>query len=84
MSDNKPMELSAEELDNVAGGATSAVFASNRNFLDEQVGSTVVGANGGISSQTAQKTVASEQYLAEFKSTGEGFPGLPGGFYTAS
>ncbi|BAY30900.1 hypothetical protein NIES2107_27480 [Nostoc carneum NIES-2107] len=83
MSDNKPMELSAEELDNVAGGAGSAVFGNNFNSVDQQIGSTVLGANGGISSQTAQQTTVSEQHLAELKFTGEGFPGLPGGFYTA-
>ena len=38
MSDNiKPVELSAEELDNVAGGAFSFVDADNDNRLDHKL-----------------------------------------------
>ncbi|WP_194248892.1 CTB family bacteriocin, partial [Nostoc sp. UIC 10630] len=51
MSDNiQPIELSSEELDNVAGGAFSFVDADNYNAIDQQAGATVLGANGGISS----------------------------------
>ncbi|BAY30898.1 hypothetical protein NIES2107_27460 [Nostoc carneum NIES-2107] len=81
MSDNKPMELSTEELDNVAGGAASEVFGSNFNFSDQQIGSTVIGANGGISSQTAQQTTVSAQQLKEIKFTGETLPGIPEGLF---
>ncbi|BAY30897.1 hypothetical protein NIES2107_27450 [Nostoc carneum NIES-2107] len=81
MSDNKPMELSAEELDNVAGGAASLVDAFNLIANDQQIGSTVVGANGGISSQTAQQTTVSAQQLKEIKFTGETLPGIPEGLF---
>jgi hypothetical protein len=71
MSDNiKPVELSAEELDNVAGGAFSFVDADNDNRLDQQVGETVLGPNGGIGSSTAQQTTISHQSLHEVKATG--------------
>ncbi|MEH2202177.1 CTB family bacteriocin [Nostoc sp.] len=71
MSDNiKPVELSAEELDNVAGGAFSFVDADNFNALDQQVGQTVVGPHGGIGSSTAQQTAISHQSLYEIKATG--------------
>ncbi|MEH2443021.1 CTB family bacteriocin [Nostoc sp.] len=71
MSDNiKPVELSAEELDNVAGGAFSFVIADNYNALDQQAGGTVVGPNGGITSSTVQQTAISHQSLQEIKATG--------------
>ncbi|MBD2509774.1 hypothetical protein H6G91_21160 [Nostoc muscorum FACHB-395] len=71
MSDNiKPVELSAEELDKVAGGAFSFVDAHNFNALDQQTGGTVLGANGGIGSFTAQQTAVSQQDLHEIKATG--------------
>ncbi|MEH1866716.1 MAG: CTB family bacteriocin [Nostoc sp.] len=71
MSDNiKPVELSAEELDNVAGGAFSLVDAHNFNAIDQQAGATVLGANGGISSLNTQQTAVSEQNLFEIKATG--------------
>ncbi|MFN6465815.1 MAG: CTB family bacteriocin [Nostoc sp. DedVER02] len=71
MSDNiKPVELSAEELDNVAGGAFSFVIADNYNALDQQAGQTVVGPNGGITSSTVQQTAISHQSLEEIKATG--------------
>ncbi|MBC1223671.1 hypothetical protein GNF10_26245 [Nostoc sp. UCD121] len=71
MSDNiKPVELSAEELDNVAGGAFSFVDAHNFNAIDQQAGATVIGANGGISSLNTQQTAVSEQDLFEIKATG--------------
>ncbi|QLE48069.1 hypothetical protein FD724_07980 [Nostoc sp. C057] len=71
MSDNiKPVELSAEELDNVAGGAFSFVDADNYNAIDQQAGATVLGANGGISSLNTQQTAVSHQSLHEVKATG--------------
>ncbi|AVH62266.1 MULTISPECIES: CTB family bacteriocin [unclassified Nostoc] len=71
MSDNiKPVELSAEELDNVAGGAFSFVIADNYNALDQQAGGTVLGPNGGIGSSTVQQTTVSHQSLQEIKATG--------------
>ncbi|AVH62268.1 CTB family bacteriocin [Nostoc sp. 'Peltigera membranacea cyanobiont' N6] len=71
MSDNiKPVELSAEELDNVAGGAFSFVIADNYNALDQQAGGTVLGPNGGIGSSTVQQTAISHQSLQEIKATG--------------
>ncbi|MEH1866721.1 MAG: CTB family bacteriocin [Nostoc sp.] len=71
MSDNiKPVELSAEELDNVAGGAFSFTIADNYNAIDQQAGATVIGANGGISSSNTQQTAVSHQSLQEIKATG--------------
>ncbi|WP_392482300.1 CTB family bacteriocin [Nostoc sp. C110] len=71
MSDNiQPVELSAEELDNVAGGAFSFVDADNYNAIDQQAGATVIGANGGISSLNTQQTAVSHQSLHEVKATG--------------
>jgi hypothetical protein len=71
MSDNiKPVELSAEELDNVAGGAFSFVDADNDNRLDQQISETVLGPHGGIGSSTAQQTTTSHQSLHEIKATG--------------
>jgi hypothetical protein len=71
MSDNiKPVELSAEELDNFAGGAFSFVDADNDNRLDQQISETVLGPHGGIGSSTAQQTTTSHQSLYEIKATG--------------
>ena len=71
MSDNiKPVELSAEELDNVAGGAFSFVDADNDNRSDQQISETVLGPHGGIGSSTAQQTTISHQSLYEVKATG--------------
>ncbi|ACC80476.1 CTB family bacteriocin [Nostoc punctiforme] len=71
MSDNiQPIELSAEELDNVAGGAFSFVDADNDNKLDQQISETVIGPHGGIGSSTAQQTATSHQSLYEVKATG--------------
>ncbi|MBD2509771.1 MULTISPECIES: CTB family bacteriocin [unclassified Nostoc] len=71
MSDNiQPIELSSEELDNVAGGAFSFVDADNYNAIDQQAGATVIGANGGISSLNTQQTAVSHQSLHEIKATG--------------
>ncbi|MDZ7962007.1 MAG: CTB family bacteriocin [Aulosira sp. DedQUE10] len=84
MSDNKPMELSAEELDIVAGGAVSVVDATNLNAIDEQASATLVPGSGGITSLNSQKTAVSQQQLKEIKFTGESLPGLPDGFFSAS
>ncbi|MBN3907040.1 MAG: hypothetical protein HWQ35_10905 [Nostoc sp. NMS1] len=71
MSDNiKPVELSAEELDNVAGGAFKFVNADNDNKLDTQESATILGAKGGITSLNAQETVESHQRLHEITATG--------------
>jgi hypothetical protein len=79
MSDNiKPVELSAEELDTLAGGAFSDVNAHNLNAIDAQSGATVLGANGGIASFTTQETAVSKQDLYEVKFTGA----IPEGYYT--
>ncbi|QIR40406.1 hypothetical protein HCG51_29425 [Tolypothrix sp. PCC 7910] len=83
MSDNKPMELSAEELDNVAGGAVGLTNAFVENKLDTQASLVNIGANGGIQSAQTQTTTESKQALNELKLTGE-FPGVPGGFFSAS
>ncbi|QIR40404.1 hypothetical protein HCG51_29415 [Tolypothrix sp. PCC 7910] len=80
MSDNKPMELSAEELDNVAGGAVSEVAAVSDINLDTQASLLNIGAGGGIQSAQTQTTTESKQALNELKLTGE-FPGVPSGFF---
>jgi hypothetical protein len=77
---NKPVEMSAAELDEVAGGAFNIVDASNLNFSDEQVSVTALGANGGITNATAQKTKLSEQDLVQVQATGD-FPGFPTGIF---
>ena len=73
---NKPMELSVEELDTVAGGALNIVDASNFNFSDTQAVLTNVGADGGISNAAVQQTEVSKQELQQVQATGE-LPGLP-------
>ena len=73
---NKPMEMSSEELDTVAGGAFAATVAENLNFSDEQVNVTALGANGGITNLTAQDTDLSKQKLNQVQATGE-LPGIP-------
>ncbi|MBE8998148.1 MULTISPECIES: CTB family bacteriocin [unclassified Nostoc] len=86
MSDNiKPVELSSEELDNVAGGAFSFVDAHNFNFSDKQSSAVIIGADGGIASFNSQETTISKQDLHEIKFTGEEFPsGIPSNLFLGS
>ena len=80
MSENKPMELSAEDLDNIAGGAFGLDNISNLNTLDTQASLVNVGADGGIQSAQVQKTTESKQTLQEIKATGE-FSVVPANFF---
>ena len=73
---NKPMEMSSEELDTVAGGAFAATVAENFNFSDEQVNVTALGADGGITNLNAQKTDLSKQQLQQVQATGS-LPSIP-------
>ncbi|MBD2509776.1 MULTISPECIES: CTB family bacteriocin [unclassified Nostoc] len=83
--DIKPVELSAEELDNVAGGAFSFVDAHNFNFSDKQSSAVIIGADGGIASFNSQETTISQQDLHEIKFTGEEFPsGIPSNLFLGS
>ncbi|MFN6488021.1 MULTISPECIES: CTB family bacteriocin [unclassified Nostoc] len=86
MSDNiEPVELSAEELDNFAGGAFSLVDAHNFNFSDKQTSAVIIGADGGIASFNSQETTISQQDLYEIKFTGEEFPsGIPSNLFPSS
>ncbi|MEH2349212.1 MAG: bacteriocin [Nostoc sp.] len=71
---NEMLELSNQELDNIAGGATSDVFGKNANAEDYQFGFVEIPKEGGITSVTFQVSVFSEQDLREFKEAGISSP----------
>jgi hypothetical protein len=71
---NEMLELSNQELDNIAGGATSDVFGTNTNAVDYQLGYVEIPKEGGIKSVTFQVSVFSEQDLREFKEAGISSP----------
>jgi hypothetical protein len=71
---NEVLELSNQELDDIAGGATSDVFGRNINAEDSQLGYVEIPKEGGIKSVTFQQTFFSEQDLREFKETGISSP----------
>jgi hypothetical protein len=80
---NKPMELSTDELDTVAGGAAlSVVDADNLNADSFNFGQTSIGANGGINSTVIQKDSLSQQQLKEIKVADVTLPGVPEGFFS--
>ncbi|EKF01881.1 MULTISPECIES: CTB family bacteriocin [unclassified Tolypothrix] len=71
MSDHiQPQELSSEELDNVAGGASRFATAATSEREDRQISSLNVGRNG-IQSNNLQETVDFKAALFEFTQTGE-------------
>ncbi len=67
---NEAMELSAQELDSVAGGATRADASAVHDLQDLQV-STLVATRGGIGSTNLQATDDFSAYVTEFNQTGE-------------
>ncbi|MEH2443023.1 hypothetical protein [Nostoc sp.] len=71
---NEMLELSNQELDYIAGGATSDVFGTNANTVDYQLGYVEIPKEGGIKSVTFQVSVFSEQDLREFKEAGISSP----------
>ena len=66
---NEVMELSTEELDSVAGGATRVAFAQTHELQDLQV-STLTATRNGITSTNLQSTDAFSAKIAEFNKTG--------------
>ncbi len=70
---NEVMELSAQELDTVAGGAIRADLAEVYNLKDQQI-SGLSATRGGITSFNAQSTDDFSAYVAEFNQTGETGP----------
>ncbi len=66
---NEVMELSAQELDSVAGGATRLDIAEVYNLKDSQV-SGLSATRDGITSFNAQSTDDFSAYIAEFNQTG--------------
>jgi hypothetical protein len=64
------MELSAQELDSVAGGAIRADVSAVHNLQDLQV-STLTATRDGIASTNLQATDDFSAYVAEFNQTGE-------------
>lgn len=71
---NEMLELSNQELDCIAGGATSDVLGTNANAEDFQFGYVEIPKEGGIKSVTFQVSVFSEQDLREFKEAGISSP----------
>jgi hypothetical protein len=68
---NKPVEMTLDELDSVAGGAVNALVADNINEKDAQFTLTSLGAKGGITNVNAQETEKSVQSLDQFQATGD-------------
>ncbi|GAB4346051.1 MAG: hypothetical protein OHK0047_39620 [Leptolyngbyaceae cyanobacterium] len=68
-SKNEVMELSAQELDSVAGGAIRADVAKVDNLKDSQI-SVLTATREGITSLNAQSTDDFSAYVAEFNQTG--------------
>lgn len=64
------LELSNQELDEIAGGANSVTDASTENLSDAQFTFVNLPKEGGIISITQQETFFSEQDLKEFKDSG--------------
>ncbi len=68
-SKNEVMELSAQELDSVAGGAIRADVAAVNELKDSQV-SGLSATRDGITSFNAQSTDNFSAFVAEFNQTG--------------
>ncbi len=66
---HEAMELSTQELDCVAGGATRADYATVHDLKDTQL-STLTATRGGISSSNLQATDDFSATVAEFNQTG--------------
>ncbi len=66
---NEVMELSAQELDSVAGGAIRADVAAVNELKDSQV-SGLSATRNGITSFNAQSTDDFSAFVAEFNQTG--------------
>ncbi len=66
---NEVMELSAQELDSVAGGAIRADVSAVHDLQDQQI-STLTAGRGGIGSTNLQATDDFSAYVAEFNQTG--------------
>jgi hypothetical protein len=70
MQPDELLELSNQELDDIAAGAASATDANNKQFSDAQFTFVDIPKDGGIISITKQETFFSEQDLKEFKDSG--------------
>ncbi|BAY30903.1 hypothetical protein NIES2107_27510 [Nostoc carneum NIES-2107] len=67
---HEALELSNQELDEIAGGATTDVFGRNLNDQENVLGYVEIPASGGIKSVTFLQSFYSEQELQEFKQAG--------------
>ncbi len=70
MENINAMELSAQELDTVAGGAIRENVAAVHELKDTQI-STLAATRDGISSSNLQSTDNFSAFVAEFNQTGE-------------
>ncbi len=71
MSDNnKPMEMSADELDIVAGGARRAAAAATQELVDVQL-SDLSSNRDGVHSTNIQQTDDFKATIVEFTETGK-------------
>ena len=66
---NKPMELSTEDLDIIAGGATRAAAAATQELVDVQL-SSLDASRGGVHSTNIQETDDFKATIVEFTETG--------------
>ena len=66
---NKPMELSAQELDTVAGGALNVSAAHTENLIDVQA-NTLDADRSGVRSTNVQHTDDFAAQLAQLNQTG--------------
>ncbi len=73
MSQNKPMELSVEELDNIAGGALNIAAAQTKELIDVQA-NTLSADRGGVRSTNFQATDDFKAALFQINQTGQ--PGV--------
>jgi hypothetical protein len=70
---NKPMELSVEELDNIAGGALNIAAAQTKELIDVQA-NTLDADRGGVRSTNFQATDDFKAALFQINQTGQ--PGV--------
>ncbi len=69
MSNNKPVELSAEDLDIIAGGARRAAAAATQELVDVQL-SNLSSNRDGVHSTNIQQTDDFKAAIVEFTETG--------------